>query len=66
MSLPVRQDVLEANKPITFHRKPTQAEIKRGYGAIHYKDFDLDICLKSDFSVKRWLVCPVDGLRYYY
>lgn len=65
MSLPVRQDVIESNKPITYRRNPTPGEIKRGYGAIHYKDISLDICLKPDLSLKSWIVCPHDGLRYY-
>jgi hypothetical protein len=52
---------------ITYHRNPTKYEIKFGEGAIHYKEFTLDECWndkKDDF--KRWLICPVDGLRYYY
>lgn len=52
---------------ITYHRKPTKAEINFGHGAIHYKSFTLDECWndkKDDF--KRWLICPFDGLRYYY
>jgi hypothetical protein len=53
-------------KTITFHRNPTEYEIKFGYGAIHYKDFDVKDCLKKDGTLKKWLVCPVDGLRYYY
>ena len=65
MSLPIRQDVLKANKPIQYHRNPTQSEIKRGYGAIHYKDIPLENCLKSDLTLKKWIVCPHDGLRYY-
>ena len=52
---------------ITYHRKPTQSEIKFGEGATHYKDFETCFCWndKTDMP-KRWLVCPYDGLRYYY
>lgn len=53
------------DKPLTYHRSPTPSEIRFGYGAIHYKDFDREICIKSDGKVKKWLVCPFDGLRYY-
>ena len=53
------------NKQITAHRNPTRAEVKRGYGAIHYKDFDLELWRKPDGSLKAWTVCPFDGLRYY-
>lgn len=51
---------------ITYHRKPTKGEIKFGHGATHYKDFDLELCVKKDGNYKTWLVCPIDGLRYYY
>jgi hypothetical protein len=50
---------------ITGHRSPTMAEIKFGYGAIHYKDFDRELWAKPDGSLKKWIVCWVDGLRYY-
>ena len=52
---------------ITYHRKPTEYEIKFGEGATHYKDFETCFCWndKTDMP-KRWLVCPIDGLRYYY
>jgi hypothetical protein len=52
---------------ITYYRKPTKGEIKFGHGATHYKDFETVFCWndKTD-SPKRWLICPIDGLRYYY
>ena len=50
---------------IKAHRKPTNAEIKFGYGAIHYAEFDRDDFLKSDGSLKKWIVSKYDGLRYY-
>jgi len=87
---------IDTDRSITAHRKPTPAEIKRGYGATHYKDFprSLWICYKvagktrfstfeeaNDFanrvfkhegcivsieqSIKKWIICPIDGLRYY-
>lgn len=49
---------------ITYHRKPTESEIKFGHGATHYKDFDKSICLKKDDSIKKRIKCPVDGLIY--
>jgi hypothetical protein len=51
---------------ITYHREPTKAEIKFGHGATHYKDFPLSQCTKKDGNYKKWLICPIDGLRYYY
>ena len=86
----------DPDRSITAHRNPTQGEINRGYGAIHYKDFprslweSFKVAGKQSFSsfddakdyaktifeksgaivsiekhVKRWIVCPIDGLRYY-
>ncbi len=53
-------------KTLEYHRNPTKAEIRFGHGAIHYKDFDVSIYAKKDGTPKKWLVCPNDGLRYYY
>jgi hypothetical protein len=51
---------------ITYFRKPTAWEIKFGYGATHYKQFKRSQCTKPNGCRKQWLVCPIDGLRYYY
>lgn len=48
---------------IAYWRNPTPAEIKFGYGAIHYRYFPASQVLKG-FRLKRWTVGP-DGLRYY-
>lgn len=50
---------------LTAHRNPTRAEIRFGYGAIHYKDLPRILFTKPDGSLKRWTTCPIDGLRYY-
>lgn len=50
---------------LTAHRNPTPAEIRFGYGAIHYKDLPKILFTKPDGTLKRWTVCPIDGLRYY-
>lgn len=52
------------NDTITAHRKPTPSEIKWGYGAIHYRDFDVEYWLKPDGTFKTWIKAD-DGLRYY-
>ncbi len=52
-------------KMVTYHRNPTAGEIRFGEGATHYKDFALPFCRWLDGSFKQWLVCPLDGLRYY-
>lgn len=55
------------DREVTYHRGPTQGEIKFGEGAIHYKDFDVCFCWNdAKNKPKAWLKCPVDGLRYYY
>lgn len=59
---PVRADVTEAE----YHRPPTAGEIKFGYGATHYRTFDLAECCHPGARVlKKWFVAADDGLRYY-
>jgi hypothetical protein len=59
--LPVRDEVTTA----TYHRGPTPGEISFGYGATHYRDFDLaECCHLGTRILKRWFVAD-DGLRYY-
>lgn len=50
---------------ITYHRPPTKAEIKFGYGAIHYADFCPLDCVKPSGELKKWFISPYDNLRYY-
>ena len=55
-----------SDKPVTGHRQSTRAEINCGYGAIHYKDFDIALWLrKRGIGLKKWIKCPYDGIRYY-
>lgn len=56
---------LPAYKTVKLHRNPTQAEIKRGYGAIHYLDYPLQLLQKKGGGLKKWIVSEFDGLRYY-
>lgn len=59
--LPVRDDV----ETLTYHRPPTAAELRFGYGATHYRDFDVvEACHPGTRIPKRWFVAD-DGLRYY-
>lgn len=51
-------------KMYEYHRNPTKQEIKFGEGATHYKSFSGKQCEKPNGDLKRWLVCPFDGLRY--
>lgn len=52
------------NDTITAHRNPIASEIKWGYGAIHYRDFDVQEWLKPNGTLKTWIKAD-DGLRYY-
>ena len=47
-----------------YKRPPTKGEIAFGYGATHYLDIPENICLKRDGTIKKWLINPMDGLRY--
>jgi len=59
--LPVRGDV----KEVTYHRKPTKAELSRGYGATLYRDFAVEeACHPGTRILKVWFVAD-DGLRYF-
>ena len=49
---------------ITYSRKPTESEIKFGYGARHYKEFKYNECFKPNGDLKKRLKCPIDGLIY--
>jgi len=49
----------------TYKREPTQFEVKRGYGATHYRDFKIgEIGIKKNGILKDWFKAD-DGLRYY-
>ena len=52
------------NDTITAHRNPTPYEIRFGYGATHYRDFDVTDWIKPDGTLKTWIKAD-DGLRYY-
>ena len=49
---------------ITGHRNPTPYEIRYGYGATHYRDFEPSVWLSPFGYIKNWILAD-DGLRYY-
>ena len=53
------------DKPVTYYRNPTPSEVRFGHGATHYKDFIIGDVVKHSGGLKKWIVCPQDGLRYY-
>ena len=59
--LPVRPDV----ETVTYRRPPTASELRLGYGATHYREFDLaECCFPGTRILKQWFKAS-DGLRYY-
>ena len=48
---------------IEYHRNPTPSEIRFGEGATHYRDFNINQCLKSNGKLKSRLKAD-DGLIY--
>lgn len=52
-------------KALPYWRNPTKSEIKFGYGATHYRDFDIEECFNEDGSFKLAMRAKNDGLKYY-
>jgi hypothetical protein len=54
-------------KPETleYWRNPTKEEIKFGYGATHYRDFDFENCFDEDGFQKVKVKASDDGLIYH-
>jgi hypothetical protein len=50
---------------LTYWRNPTKENIKFGHGAIHYKDFDFDICFDKNNLLILKAKASYDGLIYY-
>jgi hypothetical protein len=48
---------------LEYHRNPKAYEIKLGYGALHYLDFEPKDFLKKDGTIKK-RIKNVDGLIY--
>jgi len=49
---------------LEYSRKPTEAEIRFGHGARHYKLFKYNECFKPNGDLKKRVKCPIDGLIY--
>lgn len=58
--LPVRDEV----KQVTYHRNPTEGEIKFGYGATHFRDFSVEECCFPNTRIPKKHFVADDGLRY--
>ncbi len=55
------------NKPktIKYWRNPTKEEIKFGYGALHYREFNFENCFDAYGNLKLRIKASDDGLIYY-
>lgn len=51
---------------IEYWRDPTPEEIKRGYGALHYREFPADLCKDENGKPMLSIISELDGLRYYF
>lgn len=61
-----KSQVSNDTKTIQYHRDPTKEEIKFGYGAIHYEDFDFQECFNSIGIFRKTIISKIDGLKYHY
>lgn len=51
---------------ITYWRRPTIDDIKFGHGAIHYRDFETNLCFDENDDLKLKVRASDDNLIYYY
>lgn len=51
---------------ISYWRDPISIEIKWGWGALHYREFQLELCLDENGKPMLSIISDLDGLRYYY
>lgn len=51
---------------ITYWREPISIEIKWCWGAFHYREFPLELCLDENGKPMLSIISDLDGLRYYY
>lgn len=56
--------MLMTGEAVTYHRQPTAFEIKRGYGATHYRTFLKSDVLNRKGELKKWFKADDDGLNY--
>lgn len=61
-----KQQVIHIPQVITYWRNPTKEEIKFGYGAIHYRDFEFDECFDENNELKINIKASDDKLIYHY
>jgi hypothetical protein len=61
-----RDHCIQIPKLIEYWRNPTKNEIRFGYGATHYREFDFDSCFDKDNILILKAKASDDNLIYYY
>ncbi len=51
---------------LEYYRKPIKTEVKFGYGALHYRDFEFEKCFDENGILKLKIQASDDNLIYYY
>lgn len=64
MMFPWLSDKEIETQSITAHRKPTHGEIAFGYGAEHYRDFPIEMCVNRHGKLKKRLFAKDEQLWY--
>lgn len=60
----IEKIMLATGEAVTYHRQPTAFELKRGYGALHYRTFLKSDLLNRKGELKKWFKADDDGLNY--
>jgi hypothetical protein len=61
-----KSQVNKKTEVLEYWRNPTKAEIKFGYGATHYRNFDFDDCFDTEGYLKLKVRASDDNLIYYF
>ncbi|MBX3163242.1 MAG: hypothetical protein KF900_02085 [Bacteroidetes bacterium] len=61
-----KSDFKKRPKTIEYWRNPTKSEIKFGYGAIHYREFDFDFCFDENGFRRDAFILREDRMKYHY
>jgi hypothetical protein len=64
--MPHKSKILDKPSYLEYFRKPTKEEVKFGYGALHYRDFEFEKCFDENGNQKLKAKALDDGLIYYY
>ncbi len=65
MALTIK-NFIEKPKTISYWRNPTKEDIKFGYGATNYRDFEFEKCFDENGFLKLKMRASDDKLIYHY